>query len=245
MTRVLGVIPARYASSRFPGKPLIDLKGKSMIQRVFEGVMQSTKIQDTVVATDDHRIFEHVENFGGKAVLTKKNHQSGTDRCGEVIEHFKDAEIVLNIQGDEPLINFKQLDQLVDLFEDQTVSIGTLATNNSRLTELENPNRIKVVLDNQNNAMYFSRSLIPFNRVDSTYQFLKHIGVYGFRSNVLKKLVNYKPCTLEQTESLEQLRWMYYGHQIRVGITEIETPNIDTPADVKQVLDYLNQQEKY
>lgn len=243
--RVLGVIPSRYESSRFPGKPLIDLMGKSMIQRVYEGSKASSLIQEVVVATDDDRIFSHVESFGGKVVMTSENHRSGTDRCGEVIENYKDYDIVINIQGDEPLVDVSQLEQIVQLFEDPEVQIATLAKKIDKSEDIFNPNRIKVVLDKNANGVYFSRSPIPFTQGVEKEDWLKHsdyfrhIGIYAYRTTCLRDLVRLEPTQLEKTESLEQLRWIFNGFQIRIGLTEIETPNIDTPEDVKEVLKFL------
>lgn len=244
--RVLGVIPSRYQSSRFPGKPLIDLKGKSMIQRVFEGSAASDKIQEVVVATDDVRIFDHVVGFGGKAMMTSTSHRSGTDRCGEVIQHFLDYDIVINIQGDEPLVDARQLEQIIHLFDDPKVQIATLAKKIDRSEDIFNPNRVKVVLDKDSNGIYFSRNPIPYCQNTDNEEWLsksdyyRHIGIYAYRTSCLKKLVQLDPTDLEKTESLEQLRWLYNGFQIRVGVTAIETPNIDTPDDVKEVLKFLD-----
>jgi len=239
MTKVLGIIPARYASSRFPGKPLIDLKGKSMIQRVYEGVKNSNLFYKVVVATDDLRIFDHVQFFGGEVVMTSSEHPSGTDRCGEVLVHYPEAEIVVNIQGDEPLVNARQLEVLVGLFQDETVSIATLGTHAVSEEDVADPNRIKVVVNHTMDALYFSRSVIPFERNSANYSYIRHIGLYGFRASILKQLIALYPTELERTESLEQLRWMYYGYKIRLAITDIETPNIDVPDDVQKVLDVL------
>lgn len=239
MTKVLGIIPARYASTRFPGKPLIDLKGKSMIQRVYEGVNKSKRFYKVVVATDDQRIFDHVTGFGGEVVITASSHPSGTDRCGEVLTHFPEAEIVINIQGDEPLVDAHQLEQLIELFDDQQVQIGTLGSHHITEKEVHDANRIKVVVNHKGDALYFSRSPIPFERNSMHYPYMKHIGVYGFRADILSRLIALPSEALENTESLEQLRWMYYGYPIRVALTNIETPNIDVPEDVQKVLDAL------
>src|SRR5690554_6214183 len=235
----LAIIPARYASSRFPGKPLIDLDGKSMIQRVFEGVLNSNQFDEVVVATDDERIASHVKTIGGKAIITKASHESGTDRCGEVIESYADFDIVVNIQGDEPLVDAEQLRVLLRAFEDSTVEIATLGSPKITTADVNDSNRIKIVLNHKSDALYFSRSPIPFERNEEGYPFLKHIGLYGFRTKTLQKLVHLEPTLLEKTESLEQLRWMYYGYHIRVVETHIETPNIDTPEDVEEVLKKL------
>ena len=239
--RVLGVIPARFGSSRFPGKPLIDLKGKSMIQRVYEGAKKSELISELIIATDDVRILQEVERFGGKAEMTLETHPSGTDRCAEVLSRNSDFDLVINIQGDEPLVDARQLDSLIEVFSDSSVQIATLATENISEENLQNPNRIKVVVDNSDNAIYFSRSAIPnFQNFSGNsfevYPFLRHIGLYAYRSEVLTQITKLKPTMLEKIESLEQLRWMYYGYKIRVVKTDIETPNIDVPADVDKVL---------
>lgn len=235
----LAIIPARYASSRFPGKPLIDLAGKTMIQRVFEGVQNTNLFDEVVVATDHEKIVEHVHTFKGNVVMTAASHQSGTERCGEVIQSFPTCDVVVNIQGDEPLVDEVQLSQLLTAFEDESVQIATLGTPSITEETLKDSNRIKIVVNHNSDALYFSRSSIPFERNNEAYPFLKHIGLYGFRRNVLEELVALTPTKLEKTESLEQLRWLYYGYTIRVMKTDIETPNIDTPEDVDEVLNKL------
>lgn len=243
MSRIVGVIPARYASSRFPGKPLIDLKGKSMIQRVYEGASRSQLLSEVIIATDDQRIHDHVVEFGGKAALTSPSHRTGTDRCGEIARTV-DADIIINIQGDEPLVDPKQLDQLLSAFNDQNVQIATLAISDVTEEDLHNPNRIKVVLDSEGDALYFSRSAIPNHqnagKEDAdNYPYMRHIGLYAYRKEMLLHLVELKPTQLERVESLEQLRWLFYGNKIRVVETSIETPNIDVPEDVEKVLALL------
>lgn len=239
--KVLGVIPARFASSRFPGKPLLDLKGKTMIQRVYEGAKKSQRIDEVIVATDDERIYNAVLAFGGKAEMTSESHPSGTDRCAEVSNRNTSFDLVINIQGDEPLVDFRQLDSLIDAFSDEKVAIATLATENITPEDLHNPNRIKLVLDNQKKAMYFSRSAIP-NAINfsgnalTAYPFLRHIGLYAYRRNILEEITKLPPTMLEKIESLEQLRWLFYGYSIHVVKTTIETPNIDVPEDVNKVL---------
>lgn len=242
--RVLGVIPARYASTRFPGKPLIDLKGKSMIQRVYEGCLKSSLISDLVVATDDDRIFKHVQGFGGKVMMTSEEHPSGTDRCAEVAQNFSSADVVINIQGDEPLVDYRQIDALISRFKsDEETKIATLGIRMAPERE-NNPNRIKVVCDSQMNALYFSRSFIPnVNRAKQEHiekhAFYRHIGLYAYRSETLKEITCLQPSVLEQIESLEQLRWLYHGYKISIVETAIETPNIDVPDDVQKVLGHL------
>lgn len=242
--KILGIIPARYGSSRFPGKPLIDLKGKSMIRRVYEGALKSDLLSDVIVATDDQRIVDEVKSFGGKVMLTDPNHPSGTDRCGEIAKHFSDADVIINIQGDEPLVDFRQLNTLARAFENPETDIATLGILDVTMEDIQNPNRIKIVVNADNKALYFSRSPIPnFTNAKGNplehYPFVRHIGLYAFRAHVLQELISLKPTALEQIESLEQLRWLYYGYQIQVVMTEIETPNIDVPEDVEKVIRFL------
>lgn len=234
--KVLGVIPSRYNSSRFPGKPLIDILGKSMIQRVYERVKEAQLFNKVIVATDDERIFNHVMAFGGESMMTADTHQSGTDRCVEVLEKYQDFDVVVNIQGDEPLVNPEQLITLVSAFSNPDVEIATLATHRIKTEDIQNPNRVKVVVDKIGHALYFSRSPIPFDLVSNNYPFLKHIGVYAFRSDVLLSIKNLEHSLLTQTESLEQLNWMYHGFKIKVKLTEIESPNVDVPEDLEFVI---------
>lgn len=242
--RILGVIPARYASSRFPGKPLIDLRGKTMIQRVYEGVKKSSKLTDVIVATDDKRIEDVVKSFGGNVVLTSTEHPSGTDRCGEVARKFTDYDVVINIQGDEPLVDYRQIDQLADAFLDTDTTIATLGIKQVSMEDILNTNRIKIVVDHTQKALYFSRSPLPnFANFKEDplqfYPFYRHIGLYAYRINTLQELVSLQPTLLEQIESLEQLRWLFYGYKIKVVETDIETPNIDVPEDVEKVISLL------
>lgn len=243
--KILGVIPSRFGSSRFPGKPLIDLAGKSMIQRVYEGAVKCNAFTKLVVATDDERIYTHVQEFGGEAIMTSSEHQSGTERCGEVITQFPDFDVVVNIQGDEPLVEVEQLNQLISAFENPNTQIATLGIAIQNQQELFNPNRIKVVVNAFGQAIYFSRNPIPFGAQMlqefwmKNYPYLRHIGLYAYRKETLSALVGLAPTALEKQESLEQLRWMFYGFPIHVVMTEIETPNIDSPEDVAQILDLL------
>ena len=243
--RILGIIPARYGSSRFPGKPLIDLKGKTMIQRVYEGASKSSLLTEIFVATDDERIVSSVEEVGGKAMMTSDSHTTGTDRCAEVVSKLNEQfDVVINIQGDEPLVDARQLDQLLQAFENPDVQIATLASRKITAEDLANPNRIKLVVDKNNKALYFSRSPIP-NAVNAKgnpleeYPYLRHIGLYAYRTSVLQEITQLSITQLEKIESLEQLRWLYNGYSIHVIETEIETPNIDSPEDVESVLNYL------
>lgn len=243
--RILGIIPARYASSRFPGKPLIDLNGKTMIQRVVEGVAKSSLLTDFIVATDDERIFTHVASLGVQVMMTAATHETGTDRCAEVTTNLTDNfDVIINIQGDEPLVDARQLDQLLAAFSDPNVQIATLASRAITMEEILNPNRIKVVVNAQHDALYFSRSPLPnFAHAkgdpQANYPFLRHIGLYAYRSDTLLAISQLAPTQLEKIESLEQLRWLYHGYGIRVIETAIETPNIDTPEDVATVLKQL------
>lgn len=242
--KVLGVIPARFDSSRFPGKPLIDLKGKTMIQRVYEGVLKSSKIDEVIVATDDQRIFDKVIQFGGKVEMTATTHPSGTDRCGEVAKRHSEFDLIINIQGDEPLVNFLQIEALISAFESQETNIATLSSKSIDAADLLNPNRIKIVADINGFALYFSRSSIPNfanfkGNPMNVYPFLKHIGLYAYRRETLIELIELEPTILEQIESLEQLRWLFYGYKIKLVETTIETPNIDVPEDVQKVLPFL------
>lgn len=238
--RVVGIIPARYQSSRFPGKPLIDLKGKSMIRRVYEGVMRSSTFHEVIVATDDQRIYDHVIGFGGKVQMTN-DHPTGTDRCAEIARNVQ-ADVIVNIQGDEPLVNIAQLEPLVNSFNDPTVNIATLGIECPFSNDIVDENRIKIVLDAKENGMYFSRSVVPNHaRMPHTLEktFIRHIGVYAFRKDTLLELTKLPVTELEQRESLEQLRWIYHGYKIRIVKTDIETPNIDVPEDVEKVLNLL------
>ena len=212
-----------------------------MIQRVYEGVVKSTLIDTVIVATDNEKIFQEVQRFGGNVEMTDSQHASGTDRCAEVAQRHLDAELIINIQGDEPLIDYRQLEALIREFEDESVEIATLATPFIEESEFFNQHRVKVVLDARRDALYFSRAAVPngSHGKEAKLEKLKHIGVYAFRREVLLTLAKLPICQLEQEESLEQLRWMYNNWKIRVGLTTIESPNIDTPQDVDKVLNML------
>jgi len=240
--RFVGIIPARYASSRFPGKPLADIGGKTMIQRVYEQV--SKAIPDVYVATDDQRIFDAVFAFGGKAIMTSDQHKSGTDRCYEAFSKLSEwFDVVINIQGDEPFIQPEQIKTLQGCFEDPETEIATLAkafTEKDGYASLNNPNSPKLVINKRNEAMYFSRSVIPFNRGAETsdwislHPYYKHVGIYAYRAEVLKELTILHQSPLELAESLEQLRWLENGYRIKVGFTDVETVGIDTPEDLEK-----------
>ena len=247
------VIPARYASTRFPGKPLAMLGGKTVIQRVYE--QAASVLSDVYVATDDERILSAVEAFGGRAVMTRTDHKSGTDRIEEAVEKIEkqgmdkegQGDVIINIQGDEPFVQPSQIKTLMALFDDPETQIGTLGKRFESMEAVQNPNSPKIVTDHRGFALYFSRSVIPFIRgieVEdwlSHYPFLKHLGVYAYRREVLAEVTKLPQGVLEKAESLEQLRWLENGYRIRVGMTEVETVGIDTPADLERAEQFLKQ----
>lgn len=239
---IIGIIPARYGSTRFEGKPLANIAGKSMIRRVTEQALKAGKLSAVAVATDDERIADEVLSFGGTVVMTDTNHLNGTSRCAEAAEKLGgNWDAVINIQGDEPFIHPQQIDLLASLFEDPATEIGTLVKHLHDAADLDNPNIIKVVLDRQQNGMYFSRSPIPHLRgvdVDKRLEqhtFYKHIGIYGYRMGVLRQLVKLEPSILEMAESLEQLRWRENGFMIRTATTDLETISVDVPSDIDKL----------
>jgi 3-deoxy-manno-octulosonate cytidylyltransferase (CMP-KDO synthetase) len=256
--KITGIIPARFASSRFPGKALAVIHGKTMIRRVYEQAAKSKQLNEVIVATDDERIFKEVKNFGGEVIMTSAGHQNGTERCAEVAEK-SDAEVIINIQGDEPFIQPEQIDLLAGLFQKEN-QIGTLIKEQILNEELQNPARIKVVVNKKMEALYFSRSIIPFirNHPHFTIQgfkgkvantdglekesfvpdvkFYKHIGIYGYRKEALLQLVKLPPSALEIAESLEQLRWLENGNRIQCAVTPYDAVSIDTPEDLEMVL---------
>ncbi len=245
----IGIIPARYASTRFPGKPLADLGGKPMIQRVYE---QAKKALDkVVVATDDERIYDCVRGFGGKVVMTRTDHKCGTDRCLEAFEKLQvtgDRAVVINIQGDEPFIQPEQIESIKSCFNDETTAIATLVkpfTEADGLAALENPNTPKVVISPDGTALLFSRSVIPYLRGVDKSEWLskglhyKHIGMYAYRSNVLKEITQLAQTPMEKAESLEQLRWLENGYKIKVAVCQTASIGIDTLADLEQAIAFL------
>ncbi|MGN8071911.1 3-deoxy-manno-octulosonate cytidylyltransferase [Mucilaginibacter sp. 22184] len=236
--KVLGIIPARYASSRFPGKPLVDIGGKSMIQRVYEQAKKCSSLSEVVVATDDDRIFNHVQAFGGVAVMTADTHQSGTDRCAEVALLHPEQDVIINIQGDEPFIDPEQIGKLATCFTDKETQLATLIKRIKTEEELFNTNSPKVVVNKLSEAVYFSRSALPHIRGQEPenwlefYTFFKHIGIYGYRADVLQQITKLPVSSLEKAESLEQLRWIENGYRIKVAETELETYAVDVPEDL-------------
>ncbi len=241
--RLIGLIPARYGSTRFPGKPLADIFGKSMIQRVVEQASASSLLAEVWVATDDRRIYDHVKTFGGHVLMTSPDHLSGTDRCREALElHGGNFDAVINIQGDEPFIQPSQIDRLVRCFDDPAAEIATLVKKIEKTEVLHNPHKVKVVRDRQDYALYFSRQAIPFQKDRPqeewlrTHTYYQHIGIYGYRSHTLQKISALEPGILETAESLEQLRWLENGFRIKTALTDEEAFAIDTPEDLKTLL---------
>ncbi|WP_184541640.1 3-deoxy-manno-octulosonate cytidylyltransferase [Mucilaginibacter sp. FT3.2] len=238
---ILGIIPARYASSRFPGKPLVDIAGKSMIRRVYEQAKKCVDLAEVIVATDDDRIFEHVVAFGGLAVMTAEHHQSGTDRCAEVASLHPEYDVIINIQGDEPYIDPEQITKLAACFIDADTQIATLIKKITSKEELFNYNSPKVVINKLSEAIYFSRATLPHIRTQEPdnwlefYNYFKHIGIYGYRADVLQQITKLPISGLEKAESLEQLRWIENGYRIKVAETELETHAIDVPADLEKL----------
>ena len=242
--KFVGIIPARYASTRFPGKPLAMLGGKPVVQRVYEQV--ASVLDEAYVATDDERIFNVVEGFGGRAVMTRNDHKSGTDRIEEAAQKLEtDADVIINVQGDEPFIQKSQLETVKQLFDDPQTQIATLGKPFETMEAVENPNSPKIVCDVNGYAMYFSRSVIPYVRGKEQqewlqhFPFLKHIGLYAYRRNVLAEITKLPQSPLELAESLEQLRWLQNGYRIKVGLTDVETVGIDTPEDLERAEQFI------
>ena len=244
--KFIAIIPARYASTRFPGKPLAMLGGKPVIQRVYEQAI--SVLGEAYVATDDERIIKTVTDFGGKAVMTRTDHKSGTDRIEEAVEKLAtDADVIINIQGDEPFVQASQLQALMQLFDDPETQIGTLGKPFENMEAVDNPNSPKIVCDRRGFALYFSRSVIPHVRGKERaewiehFPYLKHLGLYAYRREVLREVTQLPQTPLELAESLEQLRWLENGYRIRVGLTDVETVGIDTPADLERAEEFLRQ----
>ncbi len=240
--KILGIIPSRYGSTRFPGKPLVDINGKSMIQRVYEQAKKAGSLSDVVVATDDDRIFNHIKSFKGDVVMTSSSHESGTERCAEVIDKMNGSyDVVINIQGDEPFIDPEQINHLCSCFNDAKTDIATLIKKIDTTEELFNPNRPKVEVDDNSFAVMFSRNVIPeLPNIEKENwlkesSFYKHIGIYGYRSNVLTKISQLPISPLEQKERLEQLRWIENDYAIKVAVTTHEAIAIDTPEDLEKI----------
>lgn len=246
--KYIAIIPARYASTRFPGKPLALLGGKTVIQRVYE---QAVSVLDEAwVATDDERIQKAVEQFGGRVVMTRADHKSGTDRIEEAAEKIgTDADVIINIQGDEPFVQPSQIKTLMQLFDNADTQIGTLGKRFEDMAAVNNPNSPKIATDRQGFALYFSRSVIPYVRGAeqaewlSRFPYLKHLGIYAYRREVLHEITQLPQSPLELAESLEQLRWLENGYRIRVGLTDAETVGIDTPEDLQRAETFLKEMQ--
>lgn len=244
-TTIFGVIPARYASSRFPGKPLADIRGKSMIQRVYEQCRKAACLSEVVVATDDERIYDHVAQFGGRVEMTREDHGSGTERVAELAGRYPEVGYFLNIQGDEPFIDPAQIELLGETLLQQGVEIATLVKPLTEVSQLDDQNNAKVVLDHQQNALYFSRAPIPFFKGLEKKAWLAqmayylHVGIYGFRRDVLLGIPDLPPSEMERAESLEQLRWLANGISIRVAVSSQTNISVDTPEDLQQLLENL------
>jgi 3-deoxy-manno-octulosonate cytidylyltransferase (CMP-KDO synthetase) len=248
--KILGVIPARYASTRFPAKPLADIAGKTMIEWVYGQACKSTKLDQVVVATDNKKIFEHIKTKGGKVLMTSESHVSGTDRCAETLILTKEKfDYVINIQGDEPFIDPRQIDLLASLLDGKT-ELATLIKKIKDAAALHNSNIVKVIKNVHQEAIYFSRSAIPHLRNVESEKWLnkqtyyKHIGMYGYRADILAEITKLSPSSLEMAESLEQLRWIENGYKIKVAETEIESIGIDTPEDLKQAVEQITKKTK-
>ncbi|HEY4326831.1 MAG TPA: 3-deoxy-manno-octulosonate cytidylyltransferase [Mucilaginibacter sp.] len=243
--KILGIIPARYASTRFPGKPLVDIAGKSMIQRVYEQAKKCVHLSDVIVATDDVRIYDHVLGFEGNAIMTSSDHQSGTDRCAEVASQHTQYDVIINIQGDEPFIDPEQISKLAACFNNQDTQIATLVKKVVNEQELFNINSPKVVINKFSEAVYFSRSPLPHIRGQeqkdwlSHFTYFKHIGIYGYRADVLQQITKLPISSLEKAESLEQLRWIENDYRIKVAETELETFAVDTPEDLLNLINRI------
>lgn len=241
--KAIAVIPARYGSSRFPGKPVVQIGSKTMIQRVYERAKLVPGLSDVIVATDDERIVDNIVEIGGKAIMTATTHRTGTERCAEVLQNLDNKpDIVLNIQGDEPFIELSHIQLVLDSFQQESTQIASLYTPISDLATLHNPNSPKVVFDIHSNAIYFSRSPIPYvrdaekSKWSADLPFYKHIGIYGFRSSVLQEIVQLPVGRLERMENLEQLRWLENGYKIHLSETHVESLAIDTHEDLSRVL---------
>jgi 3-deoxy-manno-octulosonate cytidylyltransferase (CMP-KDO synthetase) len=245
--RISAIIPARYASSRFPAKPLALIGGKPMIERVYESVLKCQQFQQVVVATDDERIANCVHAFGGNVMMTRSDHQSGTDRIAEAARQLPDTDVIVNVQGDEPFIQAEQLDQVCAFFQDPRVDIATLAHPLQELDRILDANVVKVAMAASGRALYFSRSPIPYLRGlpqaewPTSQKHFQHLGIYAYRTEVLIQLTALPPSPLEQAESLEQLRWLEAGYSIYVGITPHKSIGVDTPEDLAKAEHLLKQ----
>jgi 3-deoxy-manno-octulosonate cytidylyltransferase (CMP-KDO synthetase) len=237
---IIGVIPARFGSTRLPAKALAIIGGKPMIQHVYERCLKAELLNEVLVATDDKRIFDAVLNFGGNVVMTSKAHKSGTDRIGEAVKNIK-CDIVVNIQGDEPMIDPKNINKAIEpLIKDKTTNVSTLCFKITNKEEIKNPNVVKVVFDINNNALYFSRSAVPYNRDNGKTDYYKHIGLYVYRKEYLMKIIKLKTSKLELAEKLEQLRILESGEKIKVIETKMDSHSVDTASDLQKIRKLIN-----
>jgi len=237
--KVLGVIPCRYNSSRFPGKPLAEILGKSMVQRVYEKSSLCDNLNKIIVATDDERISFHVKSFGGNVMITSKNHENGTERCGEVLEKsIENFDLIVNIQGDEPFIEPSQISHLISLFDEKNVQIATLSKKIEDYTTLTDKDKVKVFFDKENNANSFVRNYEITEEEFHKENFYNHIGIYAFRADVLEKITKLSPSKSEKQLNLEQLRWLDNKFKIKVGITEFESQSVDTTEDIEKIMEF-------
>ncbi|HEX7844938.1 MAG TPA: 3-deoxy-manno-octulosonate cytidylyltransferase [Chitinophagaceae bacterium] len=245
---IAAIIPARYASTRFPGKPLVDINGKTMIQRVYEQAAKSKFVQKVVVATDDQRIFDHVQSFGGNVVMTAEDHPSGTDRCWDALQQLSEKyEYVINVQGDEPFIEPEQIDELAAVLNDGSVELATQMIAVDSYEMLFDKGEVKIVLNDKNEALYFSRMVIPFikgieeQQWHKHHNYYRHVGMYAYRVDILEQITKLPVSALEKAESLEQLRWLENGFTIKCVLTNYDSHCIDTPADIQKVLQLKEQ----
>ena len=237
--RVLAIIPARYNSSRFPGKPLADIMGISMIQRVYNQVTLCRDVNKIIIATDDERIAFHVKGFGGNVMITSKHHESGTDRCGEVIEKLKDHfDVVVNIQGDEPFIEPMQIQKLISLFENEEVEIATLSKKITDYSIYKDVNKVKTIINKDNFAINFVRNGDVSEEMFLQNDYFKHIGIYAFKQNTLEEIIQLPPSKNEKKLNLEQLRWLDSSYKIKVGITEFDPLSVDNSEDIEKIIEF-------
>ena len=239
--KFLGVIPSRYASTRLEGKPLKDICGHTMIEWVYKRTKLSN-LDEVVVATDDERIYEEVEKFGGKAILTSKEHENGTSRIAEVCTKYEDYDVIVNVQGDEPLIEPEMINSIINSFkEDDTISMSTLKYKIDTMEEIENPNYVKVITDKKGYALYFSRSVIPYPRKLDIQNYYKHVGIYGYKRDFVVEYAKMAPTPLELSESLEQLRALENGYRIKVMETPYKIIGVDTQEELEKVREYIKE----
>jgi len=249
---IVGIIPARYSSTRFPGKALCDIKGKTMVQRVYEQAKRSAHLDKVIVATDDQRIVDNVLSFGGEVVMTASTHPSGTDRCWDALQQLKEKyDYVINIQGDEPFINPKQIDELAIVLKDGKIELATQMIPVDSYEMLADEGEVKIVLNAVNEALYFSRAIIPYiKNVDQKewhkhFQYYRHVGMYAYRADVLERITKLPVSSLEKVESLEQLRWVENGFKIKCVTTAFDSHCIDTPEDLQKMLKFMESNNHY